>query len=60
MRNPFKAAGSAVASMFKGTTMQDELPAVNPLTPFAVALTPIVAPVAFVAAFFQKPDAKGK
>jgi hypothetical protein len=58
MKNPFKAAGNAVASMFKGTTMQGEMPAINGLTPFAVIATPIVAPVAFIAAFFQKADPK--
>lgn len=58
MKNPFKAAGSAVASMYHGTTLDGELPAVNPMSIIVTPAAPAVAVVAFVAAFFQKADSK--
>ena len=56
MKNPFKAAGGAVAGMFAAARSSDCAP--GPAKFGAVLVTPIVAPVAFVAAFFQKSDKK--
>lgn len=58
MKNPFKAAGSAVASMYKGTTLEGELPPANPVAIIITPIVPIVASVAFIAAFFQKAEPK--
>lgn len=57
MRNPFKAVGSAVSGMF---TAADGCDFFDPTTlkVGAVLVTPIVAPVAFVAALFQKAEGK--
>jgi hypothetical protein len=57
MNNPFKAVGGAVSGMF---TSADQCDFFNPtmLKVGAVIVTPIVAPVAFIAAFFQKSDKK--
>jgi hypothetical protein len=55
MKNPFKAAGSAVSGMFSAADGCDFFDPTT-LKVGAVIVTPIVAPVAFVAALFQKPD----
>jgi hypothetical protein len=52
MINPFKAAGSAVSGMFSAAASSDCAP--GPAKLGAAIVTPIVAPVAFIAAFFQK------
>ena len=53
MKNPFAATGNAVAGMFRAA---DQCDFYDPtiLKAGAVLVTPIVAPVAFMAAFFQK------
>ena len=55
MKNPFKAAGSAVAGMYTSANQCDFF---NPtaLKVGATLVVPIVAPVAFVAALFQAKD----
>jgi hypothetical protein len=52
MKNPFKASGSAVSGMFAAADGCDFFDHTT-LKVGAVLATPIVAPVAFVAAFFQ-------
>ena len=54
MVNPFTHAGKAVAGMFKAADECDFF-APTPLKVGATLITPIVAPVAFVSAFFKKP-----
>jgi hypothetical protein len=54
MRDPFKAAGSAVGAMFSAARGSDC--ARGPATFGAVLVTPIVAPAAFIAALFQKKE----
>lgn len=53
MVNPFVHAGKSVAGMFKAPDECDFF-APTPLKIGAVLVPPIVAPVAFVAAFFRK------
>jgi hypothetical protein len=48
--NPFKAAGSAISGMFSAARASDCAP--GPATFGAVIVTPIIAPVAFIAALF--------
>ena len=58
MVNPFKAAGSAVGGMFSAARASDCAP--GPATFGAVIVTPIVAPAAFIAAFFTASTKKQK
>lgn len=57
MRNPFKAVSKSVSGMFSAADGVDFFDH-NTLKVGAVLITPIVAPVVFVAAFFQKPEVK--
>jgi hypothetical protein len=52
MKNPFKAVGSVVGGIFTSASQSDCAP--GPAKLGAALITPIVAPVVFVAAFFQK------
>jgi len=55
MINPFKAVGSTVGGMFQSDQNLDFM---GPTLPSiaAVLVTPIVAPVAFIAAFFTSKE----
>lgn len=52
MKNPFKAAGDAVSGLYSAAAESDCAP--GPAKAAVVCIAPIVAPVAFIAAFFQK------
>jgi hypothetical protein len=56
MKNPFKAVGNTIGGMFHSATHDDSAAPVY--TTCAVLVTPIVAPIVFIAAFFQKADPK--
>lgn len=57
MKNPFTAVGKTVSGMWKDANESDVAPGLSKLGT-AVVLVPIVAPITFIAAFFQKPDPK--
>lgn len=56
MVNPFKAARAAVSDLFLNAESSDCAPGLAKIS--AAIATPLVAPVAFVAALFQKGDPK--